>query len=131
MFRLPPDSELKHAPRAVVTVVGLITEIDPDRRSASGARHQIFSVRVDEIRSDAGRSGVSVGEVVNVAVRYGDATGLANPVPRMAVGQEISLCGSYIVLQSAYPEADGDRNAVIHYTHHPVGWVEYQGRLYQ
>lgn len=131
MFRLPSDSELARSPRSAVAVAGVITEIDPDRRNSQGARHQIFSVRVDEVRSDAGHAGIFVGEVVNVAVRYGDAIGLTSPVPGLAVGQAIALCGAYIVVASAYAEPDGDKNAVIHYTHHPVGWVEYQGQHYQ
>jgi hypothetical protein len=31
----------------------------------------------------------------------------------------------------AYAEADGDQAAVIHYTHHPLGWVEFQGDRYE
>jgi hypothetical protein len=69
--------------------------------------------------------------VVNVAVRFGDTESLPAAVPGLAVGETITLCGAYVPASQAYPEADGDQAAVIHYTHHPIGWVEYQGKRYK
>lgn len=133
MFRLPSPDVLRHThPRAVpVTVNAAITELDPDHVAGNGARHQILTVRITQVVSDPQHAGVAVGEELNVAIRCGDAEGLPSAIPGLAVGQPIALKGDYIPASAAYPEADGEHNAVLHWTHHPVGWVEYQGHHYQ
>jgi hypothetical protein len=126
-----PWQDLDRPHRLTVTVDGLIEEIDPDRENSEGVMHQIFSVTVTAVEDDSEQSGVAKGETVNVAVRYGDPSALPERVPGLAVGQAVTLKGIYIPKSQAYTEEDGDRNAVIHFTHHPVGWIEYQGEQYR
>lgn len=128
MIRLPSLVDLDRAARLRVTVAGTITEIDPD--DTQGVRHQIFSIRVDEVIDDPDHAGVSAGEPVNAAIRYGDPGAMPQPIPDLAVGEPITLCGAYVPAEQAYPEADGDLAAVIHFTHRPFGWVEYHGVRY-
>lgn len=128
MIHLPSAADVARAKKDV-TVLGTITDVDPDDRS--GAYHQIFSVRIDDIIMRAPEIRIAIGQTVNVAVRYGDRQGLPAPIPGLALGETITLCGAYITREVAYPEPDGDWNAVIHYTHRPLGWVDYQGRHYE
>ncbi|MDB4897831.1 MAG: hypothetical protein JWN15_4093 [Firmicutes bacterium] len=130
MIRLPSEQQVASA-TSDVTVHGLITEIDPDVRNHNGGRHQIFSVQIDQVIMHTASAPVTAGDVVNVAIRFGDGQGLAHAIPGLAVGQPITLSGAYVKFDTAYPEQDGDRHAVIHYTHHPIGWVEYQGVHYE
>jgi hypothetical protein len=128
MIRLPSAADVARAKKDV-TVRSTITEIDPDDRD--GSYHQIFSVRVDDIIQRAPQIRIVVGQTVNVAVRYGDRQGLPAAIPGLALGETITLCGAYINREVAYPEPDGDWNAVIHFTHRPLGWVEYMGHHYE
>lgn len=131
MIHLPTLMADLQGQRARVTVSSVITEIDPDHHSMNGARHQLFSVQITNVLADRNHTGIAGNQVVNVAVRYGDSESLPEAIPGLAVGEPITLCGAYVPAQFAYGEADGDQRAVIHFTHHPVGWVEYQGKHYE
>jgi hypothetical protein len=130
MIHLPPNLGLLQPHRVLLTVSGTITEIDPNHRSHMGATHQIFSIQVRQIVQDSDHSGVAIGDVINIAVRFGDRQSLAAPISGLQVGAAIMLSGAYITASAAYGETDGEHNAVIHYTHHPIGWVEYHGHRY-
>jgi hypothetical protein len=130
LIRLPSEQQVARA-TSDVTVHGVITEIDPETRNHNGGRHQIFSVQIDRVIRHTASAPVKVGQTVNVAIRFGDGQGLPDPVPGLALGEPITLCGAYVKFEAAYPEEDGDRHAVIHYTHHPIGWVEYKGVHYE
>jgi hypothetical protein len=66
-----------------------------------------------------------------VAIRYGDREGLASPIPGLEAGKSIELQGEYIDLNHAYPTIGNPGDPVIHFTHHPVGFIVYQGYRYE
>jgi hypothetical protein len=132
MFRLLTRLELEqsHRTRHIVSVSGVITDVDPDQHDSQDS-HQILTIRVDHVLADPKHMGASVGQLINIAIRYGDTNGLHAPIPNLVVGQPLKVSGIYIPLKDAYAQPDGDRYAVIHFTHRPVGWVEYQGKHYE
>jgi hypothetical protein len=132
MFRLLTRLELERSRRTrkVVSVAGVITEIDPDQHDSQDS-HQILTIVVEDVLADPQHLGVFFGQLINIAIRYGDANGLHGPIPNLVVGEPLKVSGVYVPLKDAYPQPDGDRYAVIHFTHRPVGWVEYQGKHYE
>jgi hypothetical protein len=129
MLRLPPIELLARNTRVLVAVSGTITEVDAD--DTSGDRHQLFTVKIDSVEEDKLGSGLQPGDLVNVAVRYGDAGSLPERIEGLEVGQPIAIRGAFIPAEKAYPDEDGDRHAVIHFTHRPLGWIDYAGRRYR
>jgi hypothetical protein len=112
-------------------VSGRIAEMNPEDQDEEGVLHQIIAVAVDLVLEDDKRAGLAEGEVVVVAIRYGDPSGFARPVPGLAVGELISVCGVYVAAEEAYAQPDGEQLPVIHFTHRPLGWVEYRGKRYE
>jgi hypothetical protein len=96
------------------------------------ADHQQFVIKIDTVVKFEGGAQNLVGTEVFVAVRFGDSEGLAQQIPGLQVGQPIEVQGEYISEASAYPTADNSNPVlpVLHFTHHPVGYVKYQGHTY-
>ncbi len=107
----------------------MVDEINPDDQDYEGSKHQIFVVRIEEL-TEGDRGAIEPGERVLVSVRYGDASGLRNPIDEIAPGQPIEIRGAYITPNEARIDADEERLGVLHFTHRPLGWVVYQGRKY-
>lgn len=132
MIRIPNLEGLRRQKqRVVVTVAGKIAEVNPDDQDTEGVLHQIFTVRVDKVLEDRQNSGVAAGQVVTIAIRYGDGAGMREPIPGLAEGAPIEVCGVYVRAEDAYAQPDGERNPVIHFTHRPLGWIEYHGQRYE
>ena len=123
--------ELSRQSRKAVTIAGVITEVDPEQQDNEGALHQIFTVQVKEIIDEARETALSEGDLIYVAVRHSDPSGLREPIAGITAGQAVELRGAYIAPEDAYEVPGRDRLGVIHFTHRPLGWVEYQGRRYQ
>jgi hypothetical protein len=114
----------------VVHLKAVIKKVDPDAIHY-GAKHIhliINQVTVLEIR---GATPDSVGIEIFCAIRYGDNLGLSNRILGLESGQEIELQGEYIDINNAYPTPDNPNDPVLHFTHHPVGFVYYQGVRYE
>lgn len=131
MIRIPALDALRRlSDRDWVVVAGTITEMNPEDQDEEGVLHQIILVAVDEVVADDKRTGVTVGEVLLVAIRYGDPSGVAQPVAGLAEGEAIMICGVYVPAEEAYEQPDGEQMSVVHFTHRPLGWVEYRGKRY-
>ena len=94
----------------------------------SGAKHQQFSVTVLDIVS-AGNSVKSEVEdtisehlEVRLAVRFGDSSGLPDRIPGIRTGVALHIKGEWIPRDEAY-SVGGERLAVLHFTHDPLGFV--------
>lgn len=133
MLRLPPkrvfELDRSRPQRIVVTVAGSIQEVDPD--DTSGNKHQLFAITVEQVVDNPSHAALKKGDIVNVSVAFGERRALPERIPDLAAGKPIRLRGAFIPKSSAYPEPDGDWEPVIHFTHHPLGWVEYQGKRYE
>lgn len=114
----------------MVTVAATIADIGADTHDAQGERHQHLYVQITAVADNPDGADVQVGQRVQVAIHYGDAAGLPGPVPGLRVGEPITCRGRWVPLAQAYPSPDGEHLPVIHYTHHPLGWVLYQGTRY-
>ncbi|MFM0075446.1 hypothetical protein PQQ86_30270 [Paraburkholderia sediminicola] len=111
---------------------GTISKVFLSPEFHHAAEHQQFVIKIDKVVKFDGGTQNLVGTEVFVAVRYGDSEGLAQEIPGLQVGQPIEAQGEYIAEASAYPTADNNNPVlpVLHFTHHPVGYVLYQGHTY-
>jgi hypothetical protein len=69
--------------------------------------------------------------MVFVAARYGDAEGFREPVPNLTPGEPITIKGKFIPAWKAYKTADNPGYPVLHFTHHPLGYIIYGGVKYE
>lgn len=117
-------------------VKGTVATVFPGPGNHHGANHQHFTVEIDEVVSLEGASfdqADLLHQTVFVAVRFGDDEGLDSEIPDLAANAPIELQGEYIAAASAYPTQDNDGNPplpVLHFTHHPVGFIIYAGQHY-
>ena len=113
-------------------VQGTIVKVFASPENHHGANHQHFVIKIDQVLKFEGGVQNLVGTEVFVAVRFGDNEGLAQEIPGLQAGQPIEAQGEYIPEASAYPTADNVNPVlpVLHFTHHPVGYVKYEGQYY-
>jgi hypothetical protein len=133
VFRWPSQYELEKSrrERTLVTVQATIAEYNPDDQDEEGAMHQILILRVTEVVEASNGAAVTVGDLLFLAVRYGDPSGLSHPIPGLATGNPIEVRGAYVTPEDAYPQPDGRLLGVLHFTHRPLGWIKYQGETYR
>lgn len=114
----------------IVRVRAVITKVEPDGY-ADGAHHH--HLLIDEIQVEKVWNGsqTSVDGTAFVAIRYGDSLGLPAPISGLASGQSIELQGRYIPRDQAYPSRANPGDAVLDETHHPFGYVVYEGEMYR
>jgi endonuclease G, mitochondrial len=74
-----------------------------------------------DIRDDLKRV-IDGQEEVFMSVRFGDRMGLPQPVPGIKVGSELRVRGEWITKEKAYAHG-GKKLSVIHFTHHPLGFI--------
>ncbi|GIM47053.1 hypothetical protein DNHGIG_26020 [Collibacillus ludicampi] len=65
------------------------------------------------------------------AVRYGDQMGLSERIEGLKEGEPIEMQGEYIDKNHAYHTIGNPGDPVLHFTHHPVGFVIYGGKRYE
>lgn len=116
-------------------VKGILTKVFASPENHHGANHQHFVVTIQTVVTLDGADFTPeslVGQDVFVAVRFGDTEGLDHEIKDLAEQQPIELQGEYITSADAYPTEDNTNpvRPVLHFTHHPVGFVEYQGVHY-
>ncbi|MBV9389751.1 MAG: hypothetical protein JOZ78_25290 [Chroococcidiopsidaceae cyanobacterium CP_BM_ER_R8_30] len=110
----------------LIRVVGNIEKVFPSSDNHNGANHQHLILNNITVEYSEGMpSDLQVSDEIFVAVRFGDDEGLVDPVPFEA-GKKTRIQGEYIDSAEAYPTADNpSRLPVLHFTHHPVGFVEF------
>jgi hypothetical protein len=113
-------------------IVGTIEHVFGSVVNHHGADHQHFRVKIDRVIEFKGGDQNLTGQVVFCAVRSGDSEGLGGEIPGLAVGQSIEMQGEYIDEREAYPLPDNSNPVypVLHFTHHPVGFIRYQNEFY-
>jgi hypothetical protein len=113
-------------------IQGTISRVFASPGNHHGANHQHFVVKIDKVVKFEGGNANLVGTEVFLAVRFGDNEGLAQEIPGLQAGQPIEAQGEYISEASAYPTEDNSNPIlpVLHFTHHPVGYVLYHGQYY-
>lgn len=113
----------------VITVLADIVEFlvcVPDHK---GRMHQHFYINIKELLS--GHEEMIDTKLTFVSVYYGNEEGLKEPVPNIEPGKSIVIKGKYIPASKAYKTEDNPGFAVLHFTHHPLGYIEYEGKHYE
>ncbi|WP_018132241.1 hypothetical protein [Effusibacillus pohliae] len=117
-----------HGP--IVHIKSVIKTVEEDVRVQGVAHHHllIHQTAVFDVR---GGDPSIVKDEIFCSIRYGDSWGLNGPIPDLQAGQVIELQGEYIDKNHAYPSVGNPGDPVLHFTHHPVGFVIYQGVRYE
>jgi hypothetical protein len=105
-------------------VKATVSRVFPDRSSHDGAEHQhIWIDKVQALDDGPGYPGN-----VFVAIRVTDG-GIGTDIP-FEVGTPVEMQGMWIPADQAYPGEDNQDLPVLHFTHRPVGFVEYEDEEY-
>lgn len=121
-----PHHRFKHSIGApLVRLVGNIKYLFPAPENHHGANHQHLILDNIQVEYTEGfPDGLEVSSEIFVAIRFGDNEGLVDPVP-FVQGQMTRMQGEYIDAAQAYVTEDNPGLSVLHFTHHPVGFVEF------
>ncbi|MCL6516864.1 S53 family peptidase [Alicyclobacillus sp.] len=114
----------------VVRVRARIHRVESDTDAHGVHHHRLLVDRIRVLKVWHGFS-CEVEDRAFVAIRYGDSEGLPGPIPGLEAGREIELQGRYIPSWLARPGHGNPGEAVLDETHHPFGWVVYEGRMYR
>jgi hypothetical protein len=131
--RILPHHRFSHSLGApLARIQGTIVRVFASPENHHGANHQQFTVKIETVLTFQGGSADITGQTVFVAVRFGDTEGLDHEIDGLAAGKPIELQGEYIASAEAYPTEDNRDPVlpVLHFTHHPVGYVLYEGVHY-
>lgn len=127
----PPQPTLPaSSSHSVVHVQAVIKTVEHDV-DIHGVNHHHLLIHEIQVITATRIDPSHIGQEAFCAIRYGDHLGLPGPIPGLAVGQSIELQGEYIDKNHAYPSIGNPDDPVIHYTHHPVGFVVYHGHRYE
>jgi subtilase family serine protease len=114
----------------VVRVQAVIQKVEADVHHNGASHHHLLIHQIQVLKVWNGTQS-EVGDAAFVAIRYGDDLGLPGPIPGLAPGKTIELQGRYIPKNDAYPTVGNPGDPVIDETHHPFGFVVYEGQLYK
>ncbi|MBS4189463.1 hypothetical protein KHA94_04415 [Bacillus sp. FJAT-49705] len=118
-----------HGP--VVHVKAIIKKVEEDVQNNHGDWHQHFIVQGIQVIDIDGADKSVVTDEAFCAIRYGDNLGLKERISGLKEGEEIELKGEYIDKNHALKGIGNPGDPVIHFTHHPVGFVNYLGKHYE
>jgi hypothetical protein len=124
-----PFHQPQKTQRDIVHVRGTVTRIFGDANNGQ-ADHMHFDVKID---TDLGNSSDNLpGQEVFLAVRYGDQMGLSKPIDNLQTNTPIEIQGEYISADKAFagPDNSTPKLPVLHFTHHPLGFIVYNGLKY-
>jgi len=115
----------------LIRVKGTIAKLFASPGNHHGANHQHLILGVTDITLAEGIDAQDVERQLFIAIRFGDNDGLEDPIP-FEQGGAAEMQGEYINQAEAYPTEDNDnpKRAVLHFTHHPVGFVLYGNQYY-
>jgi hypothetical protein len=132
MLSLPHHSRPNSAKGPLVHVRGTIAAVLHEDDDVDGGTHQHLQLLVKDTISIKGGNGTINGQTLFVAIRFGDAQGLPSPIPDLQAGSPIEAQGEYIDAMRARPGTDNQNPVlpVLHFTHHPVGFVVYENHQF-
>ena len=129
---LPHHSEENSAKGPLVHIQGTIVAVLSEGEGIDGGKHQHLQVEVDQTLEIQGGNGDIDGQRLFLAIRFGDPEGLPSPIPDLEAQHPIEAQGEYIDAMRAEPTTD-NRNPVLpvlHFTHHPYGFIIYNGQKF-
>lgn len=98
----------------------------PDHK---GRMHQHFYVIINSVLE--GDKALVDNNTVFVAAHYGDEAGMPEPIPDIQPGNPIVIKGKFVPGREAYKSDDNPGYPVLHFTHHPVGYILHGGVKYE
>ncbi|MBB4568824.1 hypothetical protein [Rhizobium leucaenae] len=114
--RILPHHRFSHSLGApLARVQGTIAHVFEAPENHHGANHQHFTVKIEMVLKFDGGDDDITGQIVFVAVRFGDNEGLDHEIPDLRAGEAIELQGEYISIASAYPTEDNS-NPVLRFS---------------
>jgi hypothetical protein len=116
--------------RDVVETSALLKERQPD--DVDGSRHYRMIIHLKDVtecdvdvKQDVQENIDNNGRVF-VSIRYGDSMGITEGSEKLDAelkeGTELKLRGEWITKEKAYSHG-GEQLSVLHFTHHPLGFV--------
>ena len=106
-----------------------------DEQARNERHYQLITMLSGIIETDTAvasdvRRCLEGNERVFVAIRYGDRMGITEPIAGLAVGATLHMRGEWIPREQAYAHG-GEQLSVLHFTHHPIGFVCTSERCYE
>jgi len=114
-----------------VHVKAVIKLVEEDDNDPKGGVHQHFLINNIKVLDIQGAPSSIVKDEAFCAIRYGDHLGLTDRIPDLQEGEEIELQGEYIDENHALKGIGNPGDPVIHFTHRPVGFINYHGKHYE
>lgn len=112
--------------RDVVEVKGTLKKREPD--DLDGDKHYRLHCVIREViepdehvQADVARC-IKDQCAVFIAIRYGDDMGVRDEIPGLDPGADLHLRGEWIPAERAYSHG-GEKLSVLHFTHHPIGFI--------
>lgn len=129
-----PDSAVKPSSSsetlAVDTVVTVSAQIAEIRGYDSDYEHQHILVNNIDVLDIENGAESDIPDRAFVSIRI-DESGIKGEIPNLRVGAPIVIKGEFIPEEEAYKTPHNCCDAVIHFTHDPVGYVQYDGVTYR
>ena len=119
----------------VVEVDAQLKVREPDDTDANGGKHYRLRVVVTKILKDDPDVSKDLKDAkakaceVFVAIRFGDSMGILEPIKGLNPGAALHLKGEWIPKEKAQQHG-GAKMSVLHFTHHPVGFICTQVKCY-
>lgn len=110
-----------------------VVEVEATIRQSFGDQHQHYQFYIQITKLVTPSTDKPTNDDVNhciqqqlnvfLAVRYGDNEGLSQPIQGgINPGDPLHLKGQWITAANAYSQ-NGDKMSVLHFTHHPIGFI--------
>jgi hypothetical protein len=128
---LQQRAEFLARPRNLADVQASLNAREPDDSDPSGGLHVRLLIRVlggtvqngtdPAVQADV-QDCIATGRPVFTAIRTGDAMGIRVPIAGLDAGAALHLKGEWITREQAQSHG-GEKLSVLHFTHHPVGFI--------
>jgi hypothetical protein len=127
-FNLEQQAAMLAKTRNLAEVEAKLVKREPDDLDANGGQHYRLLVtvtatdQVDPAISADVTDCLETQRSVFVAIRFGDAMGVQGVITGLEVGAKLHLKGEWITRDQAQSYG-GEKLSVLHFTHHPVGFI--------
>jgi endonuclease G, mitochondrial len=114
--------------RSVADVQAVLSKREPDDTDSNGGQHYRLLIVITTVtKADQPVKGdiaacIATKRKVFVAIRFGDAMGIQEPIKGLEVGAILHLKGEWITQEKARSHG-GEKMSVLHFTHHPLGFI--------
>lgn len=114
--------------RDVVEIEARLAKREPDDEDRKGGKHYRLRILVSKILAEDPDVAKDLKDAkakqreVFVAIRFGDSMGIQEPIKGLDQNADLHLKGEWITKEKAQAHG-GDKMSVLHFTHHPLGFI--------